>query len=136
VPGSGRGDIVPALLEPGEAVTRKRAVAYYGPTFFSALNRMEIPRDAFRGLLTGLRGFSLGGLVDALSSPLVPQAPLRFATGGLVAAPAAVAGSGTTVILHLDGRPHRLQTDEATGLSLLRLVRKADMTSAGRKPGF
>ena len=49
-PGRPKGsDIVPAWLTPGEAVTRKRAVDYYGPGFFNALNEMKVPRYFAQG---------------------------------------------------------------------------------------
>lgn len=38
IPGSGRGDIVPAMLEPGEFVIRKQVVDRFGPTFFAGIN--------------------------------------------------------------------------------------------------
>ena len=49
-PGRPKGsDTVPAWLTPGEAVTRKRAVDYYGPGFFNALNEMKVPRYFAQG---------------------------------------------------------------------------------------
>ena len=49
-PGRPKGsDIVPAWLTPGEAVTQKRAVDYYGPGFFNALNEMKVPRYFAQG---------------------------------------------------------------------------------------
>jgi hypothetical protein len=39
IPGSGRGDIVPAMLEPGEFVMQRKIVERYGPTFFANLNQ-------------------------------------------------------------------------------------------------
>jgi hypothetical protein len=38
VPGSGRGDTVPAMLEPGEFVIRRKVVEKFGPTFFAGIN--------------------------------------------------------------------------------------------------
>lgn len=114
-PGTGTSDSVPAWLSNGEFVMRQRAVDFWGPRFMASLNSLRNP----------FKGFSMGGLVDGLSAPLVPRSAPRFAAGGMVAA--ASAGSGTTVVLNLDGVPHRMQTDEATGESLLRLARKARM---------
>ena len=49
-PGRPKGsDTVPAWLTPGEAVTQKRAVDYYGPGFFNALNEMKVPRYFAQG---------------------------------------------------------------------------------------
>lgn len=38
IPGSGRGDIVPAMLEPGEFVIRRKVVEKFGPTYFANIN--------------------------------------------------------------------------------------------------
>jgi TP901 family phage tail tape measure protein len=44
-PGGPKGsDTVPAWLTPGEAVTQKPAVDYYGLPFMNALNNMQIPK--------------------------------------------------------------------------------------------
>ena len=51
VPGSGPGDKVPALLESGEFVVRKKIVDKFGPTFFAGLN--------------GMKGGGIAGAVDA-----------------------------------------------------------------------
>jgi TP901 family phage tail tape measure protein len=42
--GYGGGDIVKAMLEPGEYVARKEAVKKYGPDFFEGLNKMTVPQ--------------------------------------------------------------------------------------------
>jgi hypothetical protein len=42
--GYGGGDIVKAMLEPGEFVARKEAVKKYGPDFFEGLNKMTVPQ--------------------------------------------------------------------------------------------
>lgn len=55
VPGTGRGDRVPAILEPGEFVVRRRVVERFGPTFFAGLNG---------GWGDGSPGFAAGGLVS------------------------------------------------------------------------
>jgi hypothetical protein len=62
VPGSGPGDKVPALLESGEFVVRKKIVDKFGPTFFAGLNGMAAGGiagavDAARG--AGFRGENL-----------------------------------------------------------------------------
>jgi hypothetical protein len=51
VPGSGPGDKIPALLESGEFVVRKKIVDMFGPTFFAGLN--------------GMKGGGIAGAVDA-----------------------------------------------------------------------
>lgn len=53
-PGAPRGtDTVPAWLTPGEAVTQRPAVRYYGADFFNALNEMKVPRHFARGWNSG-----------------------------------------------------------------------------------
>ncbi len=54
LPGYGGGDVIPAMLEPGEWVIRKEAVKKYGNTFLARLN-------------AGLLGFKTGGLIPSLA---------------------------------------------------------------------
>lgn len=55
VPGTGSGDIVPAMLEPGEFIIRKKVVDRFGPTFFAGINGgMGQPQA---------KGYSDGGIV-------------------------------------------------------------------------
>jgi len=54
--GYGGGDIVPALLEPGEFVLRKEAVVKYGVRLLQALNSLKVPVQV-------LPRFALGGMV-------------------------------------------------------------------------
>lgn len=54
LPGYGGGDRRLALLEDGEAITRKEAVAFYGRDFLAALNRMQVPRFASGGFVGGM----------------------------------------------------------------------------------
>lgn len=58
IPGSGSGDTVPAMLEPGEFVMRKAVVDKFGPTFFAGLN-----------------GMKSGGMVGAHKSSAVSYGP-------------------------------------------------------------
>jgi TP901 family phage tail tape measure protein len=59
--GYGGGDIVPALLEPGEFVIRKEAVKKYGTSFFKKLNGMKAS-DFFAEFLN-TKTFNFGGAV-------------------------------------------------------------------------
>lgn len=69
IPGWGGGDSVRALLEPGEWVMRKEAVAKYGASFMNALNSMRLNIPQF---------FSS-------AVPRIPDVPrTTFATGGPV----------------------------------------------------
>lgn len=71
VPGSGAGDVVPAMLEPGEFVTRRAIVAQPGVhAFLQALNAgMAHVASAPRGI----RHYADGGLVETGS-----MSPARF----------------------------------------------------------
>lgn len=61
VPGGyGGGDRVPALLEPGEFVLRKEAVARFGVAFLNHLNSLRIP-DLFGLLSASAAGGGAGG---------------------------------------------------------------------------
>jgi len=64
VPGSGSGDIVPAMLEPGEFVIRKSSVRKYGEDLLYKLNSGQLP------------GFNKGGL----AGDTIP----RFKRGGFL----------------------------------------------------
>lgn len=48
IAGYGGGDRHNILVESGEFITRKEAVAYYGPRLFHALNSMNVGRDNLR----------------------------------------------------------------------------------------
>ena len=54
IPGYGGGDILPFMLEPGEAVVRKEAVRALGADFFRQLN--SSPSSLSQGLVTGAIG--------------------------------------------------------------------------------
>lgn len=135
-PGTSTSDSVLIAASAGEHITRAKAVSYYGPGFFDLLNRMTIPRDALRQLLAGLKGFNMGGLVGGMSQPVVNFSIPRFAQGGLVTAPAAVAGGGTTVPIVLDGHTFNFLADEDVAESFLRTARRKQMTSGGRRVGI
>jgi len=121
VPGHGFGDIVRALLTPGEFVHRVAAVHHYGLDFMQRLNNLQIPR------------FELGGLVSSLQGST--SAPQRFASGGLVEA---VAGGGgrAPVHLHLGGEEFVTETDAATAQRLVRFATLQQMKRAGRVPSW
>ena len=54
IPGYGGGDILPFMLEPGEAVVRKEAVRALGGDFFRQLN--SSPNNISAGLIGGALG--------------------------------------------------------------------------------
>lgn len=59
LPGYGGGDRISALLEAGEFVVRKEAVAKWGAGFFSALNSLRLP---------DVSAFNSGGMAGAVAS--------------------------------------------------------------------
>jgi hypothetical protein len=85
------GDVIPALLTPGEHVLQPKAVNWasrmFGGGFLPALNAMQIPR----------------GFLDSMFNLAPPRRPLHFAAGGPVPGPVqsgggSVKGSAGTVI--------------------------------------
>ena len=71
IPGSGRGDTVPAMLEPGEFVMQRKVVERFGPTYFAKLNDGIIPQRFMSGgqvaSLARGAGFSGDALITALA---------------------------------------------------------------------
>jgi hypothetical protein len=119
--GTGTSDSILARLSDYEFVNTARAVRFWGPAVFEALNRLQNP----------FKGFSLGGLVQGLSQPLIPTP--RFAAGGLVTA--ASGPSGTAFTLVIDNRPFDVSAPSDVAEQLFRFARQRAMLSAGRKPG-
>ena len=83
--GYGGGDRIRALLEQGEYIIRKEAVAKYGTAFFNALNAMRID-------MPGLVKAKMGGLISGISLPAMPVP--GFAAGGI-----ATSGASETLIV-------------------------------------
>lgn len=79
--GWGGGDRIRALLEAGEFVVRKEAVAKYGAGFFELLNNMKL---------------NLPGLLESIVTP--PQLPRHaYAEGGPVISAASGSGASETI---------------------------------------
>jgi hypothetical protein len=115
VRGSGVGDTVPAMLMPGEFVTRASAVRHYGAGFFAALNQQRLP------------AFDFGGLVDAIHARPGPH----FAEGGMVgSAPA------TPVHLHIGNGSFPMSASGGVAAALVIEARRSQMVSAGVKPSW
>jgi hypothetical protein len=73
IPGFGGGDIVPAMLEPGEFVVNRDTVAMFGPHFFFGLQALA---------KSGAGG--LGMLGNAMQSLKLYGGRTHFQSGGLV----------------------------------------------------
>jgi hypothetical protein len=112
VPGAGGGDTVPAMLTPGEFVTRAAAVRRYGAGLFEALNQQR---------------FEFGGLVDAIHSRPGPH----FAEGGLVGAAAS-----TPVHLHIGGGTYPMSASSGVAAALVGAAKHSQMVSSGIKPSW
>lgn len=123
-PGTGTSDSIPAWLSNGEYVIRAAAVRKYGANLFSALNQMRLPRGI-------IPQFNVGGLVEGLTSQLVP----RFAEGGLVALPAA-AGGGRPINVTLGGETFAMTAPDDVAEKLVRYASKRRVANAGRKPSW
>lgn len=134
-PGSSTSDSILARLSDREFVQSARAVSAYGVDFMHAINRGLIPVDVVRSLMRGFRGFSAGGLVDAMSASLTPRLP-GFAAGGLVTARAgAGAGPSRTVTFVIDGKAFGgFFGDDNAIDTLARHSTKSQVLSTGPKP--
>lgn len=122
-PGTGTSDSILARLSDREYVVRAAAVKHFGVGFFDQLNRLHTPQLA------------MGGLVDALSTSLMPRRR-GFASGGLVTAGGS--SGGTPVHLHFpDGSSFGpMMADAKVAGAVIRYSRGKALLSAGRKPGW
>ncbi|OWK20638.1 hypothetical protein AJ88_27680 [Mesorhizobium amorphae CCBAU 01583] len=113
-------------------MARAKAVSFYGPGLFHALNNLALPKD----FLKSLRGFNMGGFVDNFSRSLAMP---RFAGGGMVPIPAgsgASSGSGKTPLnLNFPGfGSFQVMADDDVAMSLQRVAVKSGLLTTGRKP--
>lgn len=130
VPGSGSGDIIPAMLTPREFVQPVPAVNTYGVGFMEAVRQRKLPVAAVRALMSG-RGYNLGGLVTR--RPITVDVPrLRFSTGGQVpGAMPAQAMERIEVTLVVAGKRYPGIFEKSTGREFLSELEKAKHISIG-----
>ena len=108
IPGYGGGDIVPALVEPGEYVIRKEMVRKYGVNYIEAINRG----------------------IASLSAPKMPNVTIpsmpRYNTGGLVA----TAGETQTIQLQIQsgGASSTVRGSRSDIDGLINQLRKLEVT--------
>jgi hypothetical protein len=123
--GSGKSDSNLALLSRGEYVHQQPAVAHYGLGFMHAINNMTFPK------------FSLGGLVDHISSAMTIDVP-RFASGGLAAASSASsAAAGSEVHLHFPDRTFTgLRAPSQTAAEMRDYARGRQLATTGPRPSW
>lgn len=108
LPGYGGGDRVRALLEPGEFVVRKEAVAKYGLVYLQALNSMR------------LNGFSMirariGGLIGSANTGYQ-----RFQQGGPIGANTPSETINVNLNLPVQGKPIPFKMDRKFAIDLMR----------------
>jgi hypothetical protein len=102
LPGFGGGDRIRALLEAGEYVIRKEAVARYGAPVFEALNNMHL---SVADYMAPVRKFAEGGFVPAMAG----------------AGPSRDLG---TLTLNVGGQSFNVMADDAVAASLTRHIQK------------
>lgn len=71
--GGSTRDTIRAMLEPGEHVMQLPAVRKYGGAFMDALNRMLIPRERLRAMVSPPQRFATGGPVLTARAAVVPS---------------------------------------------------------------
>ena len=109
LPGYGGGDTVPAMLEKGEFVIRKEAVAKYGQGLFTNLNNMA-------------QKMAVGGFV-------MPKMP-AFAQGGAVGGSNNISDQLHTINLNINNQPHKLYGDTDAVNGLVKTLRRAQLVTA------
>jgi len=120
VPGSGSGDTVPAMLEPGEFVQPKSVVKKYGLNFFEALRSKLIPKEKIQSLIPGLK---MGGFVGGL--PKASVAPQRMQSGGEVQSK----GELYTINFNLNNKSHQLYGKEDAINGLVKNLRRSQLVT-------
>jgi hypothetical protein len=114
-PGTGRSDSIAAWLSNGEYVLRASIVDKLGLPLLNALNSGR---------------FDLSGITNALSASLAP----RFATGGLVEAPAGPSLRPITV--NFGGQAFEMMGSDNTVRNLQKAAQTEQVSSNGRKPAW
>lgn len=78
-PGSGTSDSILALVSDGEAITRARAVRYYGTRMMEDINNMRFPRYATGFTPSGSRGPEASQVINATVNQYYPTTrdPIR-----------------------------------------------------------
>lgn len=123
-PGTGTSDSVPAMLSNGEFVVNAHAAQGVGYDFLHAINSGA---QSFMRM-GGIVRMALGGLAGSL-------APQRFASGGIVAAGAGMAGMAP-VHIHLGGSTFELLGQRGVVGALTGAARKASIASTGTAPSW
>jgi hypothetical protein len=80
IPGTGRGDKVPLLGEPGEFMMRREAVSGYGLSLMNAINQGMVPKLAFGGVI-------LPGMMAEFGDERGPEISIAAPKGGTIISP-------------------------------------------------
>lgn len=111
LPGYGGGDRVRALLEPGEFVVRKEAVAKYGLSYLQAMNNMRLQN------LSMIRA-NMGGMIKNTGGGYQ-----RFQSGGQVLANAPSETINVNLSLPIQGKPVPMQMTRQNAKEFLRQLK-------------
>lgn len=131
-PGTGTSDSILARLSRGEFVQPALRVQQYGVAFMEALRRGIIPADAVRSLMSGMRGFSVGGVVDGINKSLAIP---RFAAGGLAISSSLNSPGSSKFTLVIGNEVFgNISASDDVAERLVRFGRKRNIASAGRAP--
>jgi hypothetical protein len=126
-PGTGTSDSILAAVSNDEFIVRSAVVRQ--PGMLALLHAINGARVGVSQAWAGLRGFAMGGLVDALA----PRSMPHFAEGGLVSAGA----GGTPFNLIISGETFGgLTAPEDVAGRLVRFATSSNLKSAGPKPGW
>jgi len=116
VGGQGSGDIVPAMLEPGEFVSPKSTVKEYGLNFFEALRKKLISKEKVQSLLHGMQS---GGFVTN-SRPQVQ----KMQSGGQIQS-----SKLHTINLNINNKSHILYGEENVVDTLVKTLRRNQLVT-------
>ena len=126
---------VAGVVHGGEYVEPAHVVRQPGVrAFLETLRRVGNLREALRRFS---KGFSVGGFVDDLAGRMSGALVPGYASGGLVAQPAAANVKPRNLgVLRLEagGERFEVMADETTAFKLQRFARRQLMTSGGRAP--
>lgn len=114
VPGTGSGDTVPAMLEPGEFVVRKKIVQRYGHDFMQRFNDGLIQFRSLGGAIFRLPAMAVGGIANYVTPKF--NLPEMQAVGGF----------GENVHLHFGNKEFIVKSPRDKVKDLVNAVKQLD----------
>lgn len=135
-PGTGTSDSIVARLSRGESVITAKATNHWSQ-LLRAINAGLKPEE-LPEWLRGLRGFSVGRVVDGIKGGFDGLTMPRLALGTVALAPAAPGVSRTAVHLHLPNGEEiiGLFKPEDVAKKMMQYATQRAIRSTGRKPGW